>query len=35
VTTVHLDCGHWIQQEQPDETNRVMLEWLRDLEHEC
>ncbi|MFN3018398.1 alpha/beta fold hydrolase [Vibrio coralliilyticus] len=35
VTTVHLDCGHWIQQDQPDETNRVMLEWLRDLEHEC
>jgi pimeloyl-ACP methyl ester carboxylesterase len=24
-----LDCGHWIQQERPDETNRLMLEWLR------
>jgi pimeloyl-ACP methyl ester carboxylesterase len=24
-----LECGHWIQQEQPEETNRLMLEWLR------
>ncbi len=23
-----LDCGHWIQQEQPQETNRLMLDWL-------
>tara|TARA_A100001037_G_scaffold40578_1_gene31664 strand:+ start:14906 stop:15838 length:933 start_codon:yes stop_codon:yes gene_type:complete len=23
-----LDCGHWIQQEQPDETNRLILQWL-------
>lgn len=23
-----LDCGHWIQQERPEETNRLMLEWL-------
>ena len=22
------DCGHWTQQEQPEETNRVMLDWL-------
>ena len=21
-------CGHWSQQEQPDEVNRVMLDWL-------
>lgn len=21
-------CGHWIQQEKPEDTNRVMLEWL-------
>ena len=21
-------CGHWIQQEKPEETNRVILEWL-------
>lgn len=23
-----LDCGHWIQQEKPAETNRAMLTWL-------
>ena len=23
-----LPCGHWIQQECPEETNRIMLEWL-------
>jgi pimeloyl-ACP methyl ester carboxylesterase len=23
-----LECGHWIQQEQPTETNRLMLDWL-------
>ena len=28
VTVTSLDCGHWIQQERPEETNRVMLEWL-------
>ncbi|MFF5408572.1 alpha/beta fold hydrolase [Streptomyces misionensis] len=21
-------CGHWIQQERPDETNRLLVEWL-------
>lgn len=25
---VTLDCGHWIQQEKPEETNRAILEWL-------
>ena len=25
---VTLDCGHWIQQERPDETNQAMLKWL-------
>ena len=27
---VHMieDCGHWTQQEKPDELNAVMLEWL-------
>ncbi len=25
---VNLDCGHWIQQERPDEVNRVILDWL-------
>ncbi len=24
-----LPCGHWIQQEQPEETNRLLLDWLR------
>ena len=28
VDVVSLDCGHWIQQERPADTNRVMLEWL-------
>ncbi|BAN02564.1 alpha/beta fold hydrolase [Ilumatobacter coccineus] len=25
---ITLDCGHWIQQEQPDETTRAILTWL-------
>jgi len=25
---VSLDCGHWIQQEKPEETNQVILKWL-------
>jgi len=25
---VSLDCGHWIQQEKPGETNQMMLKWL-------
>ncbi|MCG2589899.1 alpha/beta fold hydrolase [Rhodohalobacter sulfatireducens] len=28
VEVVSLDCGHWIQQEKPDETNQVIVEWL-------
>lgn len=24
----HLDCGHWIQQERPEETNRLVVDWL-------
>ena len=28
VQVVALDCGHWIQQEKPAETNRVILQWL-------
>ena len=23
------DCGHWTQQEHPEETNRAMIEWLK------
>ncbi|GAB1822875.1 alpha/beta fold hydrolase [Herbidospora sp. RD11066] len=29
LTASHLlDCGHWIQQERPDEVNRLLLEFL-------
>lgn len=28
VEVVTLDCGHWIQQERPQETNRLLLDWL-------
>jgi len=28
--TVHMldDCGHWTQQEKPDDVNRLMIDWL-------
>jgi pimeloyl-ACP methyl ester carboxylesterase len=28
VDVVDLDCGHWIQQEEPEETNQAILGWL-------
>ncbi len=28
VTVETLDCGHWIQQERPQETNELILNWL-------
>lgn len=28
VDVVSLDCGHWVQQEMPDQTNDTILEWL-------
>ncbi len=28
VEVAHLDCGHWIQQELPEETNQAILRWL-------
>lgn len=28
VSIVELDCGHWIAQERPEETTRVLLDWL-------
>ncbi|MDH3682346.1 MAG: alpha/beta hydrolase [Acidimicrobiia bacterium] len=28
VEVVNLDCGHWIQQEKPEEANQVILTWL-------
>ena len=27
--TVIADCGHWVQQERPDEVNAVLLEFLQ------
>jgi len=29
VEVVSLDCGHWIQQELPEETNHTLLKWLK------
>jgi len=29
VEEVSIDCGHWIQQEKPKETNQVILAWLK------
>lgn len=29
VEVVELDCGHWIQQEKPDELNAAILGWLQ------
>lgn len=28
VDVVGLDCGHWIQEEKPEETNQAILNWL-------
>jgi len=28
VDVVSLDCGHWIQEEMPEETNQAILTWL-------
>lgn len=28
VEVISLDCGHWIQQEKPEETNQAILKWL-------
>lgn len=28
VDIVSLDCGHWIQEEKPEETNQTVLNWL-------
>ncbi|MFJ6698148.1 alpha/beta fold hydrolase [Streptomyces sp. NPDC091272] len=25
------DCGHWIQQERPEDVNRILIEWLASL----
>ena len=27
--TIHrLECGHWTQQEKPEEVNRILVDWL-------
>ena len=31
VEVVNLDCGHWIQQEKPEETTQAILKWLKNL----
>ncbi|MFE6775528.1 alpha/beta fold hydrolase [Streptomyces sp. NPDC057702] len=33
LTSCHLldGCGHWVQQERPDEVNQLLLDWLRAL----
>ncbi|MEM7019009.1 MAG: alpha/beta hydrolase [Pseudomonadota bacterium] len=28
LETFELPCGHWIQQEMPEETNKIVLDWL-------
>lgn len=28
LSVISLECGHWIQQELPDQTNTAILEWL-------
>ena len=29
LESVTLECGHWIQQERPDEVNAFLLDWLK------
>ncbi|KZE74094.1 epoxide hydrolase [Myroides marinus] len=29
LDVIRLDCGHWIQQEKPEETTQAILQWLR------
>lgn len=29
LETITLECGHWIQQEKPDEVNTFLLDWLK------
>lgn len=32
LTRGHIeDCGHWTQQERPEELNRILIDWLRTL----
>jgi pimeloyl-ACP methyl ester carboxylesterase len=29
LESITLECGHWIQQERPDEVNAFLLDWLK------
>lgn len=29
IDVFSLDCGHHIQQEKPEETNKLILDWLK------
>jgi pimeloyl-ACP methyl ester carboxylesterase len=33
LTSSHLltGCGHWVQQERPDEVNQILVDWLRSV----
>jgi len=32
LTRAHIEqCGHWTQQEEPEQLNRILLDWLRSL----
>eukprot|EP01116_Phalansterium_solitarium_P013528 TRINITY_DN30912_c0_g1_i2.p1 TRINITY_DN30912_c0_g1~~TRINITY_DN30912_c0_g1_i2.p1 ORF type:complete len:337 (+),score=65.73 TRINITY_DN30912_c0_g1_i2:593-1603(+) len=31
LSRAHLSCGHWTQQEMPNEVNSILLNWLRGL----
>jgi pimeloyl-ACP methyl ester carboxylesterase len=24
-------CGHWVQQERPDDLNQILVDWLRSV----
>ena len=28
-TNVEIESSHWVQQDKPDKTNRIKLDWLR------
>ena len=29
LQVAELDCGHWIQQERPEQTTELILNWLQ------
>ena len=29
LESITLECGHWIQQERPDEVNAFLIDWLK------